>query len=439
MASLYARGYRIFNFHDDNFFQQDRHLNLQRFWRLRGELQARSVGHIAFAVKSRPDIVDEETFAFLKDFGLFRVFLGIEAGTARSLGQLGRKQTLEQNHRALETVNRLDLHACFNLLLLNPESTLDDFRANVAFLRSYSINPMNFCRTEIYAGTPLEKRLRRERRLLGNYWGYNYIISDPRAQTAFELMYAGLEGRHFGEDCVHHLAMRVDFECQLLKHFRGCPDSLHKKAKEFVRNVNLNSCDYLDEIADAAATGFGSSEERSKFLAGLRARVAGDNHCFAEEGMALVARVNQDPQSQVGRARMWQQEAAVLLSSLALVATSCSPIFTEMAPRPSTTDNQLQQRILERALLPKIAPLLANPAPLRVYAVVDESGKCASLGVFNLGTHQAVTVPPELLQKLDFPELKNTRWDVTFSSEEVSRFFQSTHIFEMAPLPNRGK
>jgi len=42
------------------------------------------------------------------------------------------------------------------MLLLNPDSTLEDFRANVAFLRGHCGNPMNFCRTEIYAGTPLE-------------------------------------------------------------------------------------------------------------------------------------------------------------------------------------------------------------------------------------------------------------------------------------------
>ena len=119
---------------------------------------------------------------FLKEFGLFRVFLGIEAGSARALDQLGRRQTVEQNERALETVNKLGLHACFNLLMLNPDSTLEDFRNNVAFLRVHAGNPMNFCRTEIYAGTPLERRLRRENRLLGNYWGYNYAIRDPRAQ-----------------------------------------------------------------------------------------------------------------------------------------------------------------------------------------------------------------------------------------------------------------
>jgi hypothetical protein len=42
--------------------------------------------------------------------GLFRVFLGIEAGTATLLHDLGRGQITVDNERALEVVNRLGLH-----------------------------------------------------------------------------------------------------------------------------------------------------------------------------------------------------------------------------------------------------------------------------------------------------------------------------------------
>ena len=341
MAGLYARGYRIFNFHDDNFFLPDRRQSLQRFWRLRGELQARGVERIAFAVKSRPDTVDEETFAFLKEFGLFRVFLGIEAGTAESLRRLGRGQTPGQNERALEIVNRLDLHACFNLLLLNPDSTLEDFRANVAFLRGHCGNPMNFCRTEIYAGTPLERKLRREGRLLGDYWGYGYRIRDARAQEAFELMYVGRAGRHFGDNCVHHLTMRVDFERQVLDHFWGCPAPLRRRAKDLVRRVNANSCDYLKEIAEAAASGFSGPADRNEFLRRLGARVRRDNDRFAAEANGLVNQISRTSQPVARRSGMWQQDAAaVLASSLTLAATTSCSRFThacEMAAQPTST------------------------------------------------------------------------------------------------------
>jgi anaerobic magnesium-protoporphyrin IX monomethyl ester cyclase len=459
MAGLYARGYRIFNFHDDNFFLPDRQQSLQRFWRLRGELQARGVGKIAFAVKSRPDTVDEETFAFLKDFGLFRVFLGIEAGSAESLRRLGRGQTPDQNERALEIVNRLDLHACFNLLLLNPDSTLEDFRANVAFLRGHCGNPLNFCRTEIYAGTPLEAKLRREGRLLGDYWGYGYRIPDERAQEAFELMYVGLAGRHFGDNCVHHLTMRVDFERQVLDHFHGCPSSLRQRAKAFVRRVNVNSCDYLEEIGAAAAAGLGGSAGRDEFLRELAARVRKDNLRFAAQAAQLVKELNLTSQPQARRSGMWQQDAAaVLASSLALATTtSCSRSthMCEIAPQPTSaittqmvvdpppppiiTLANRQRSLLQERMLPQIAALLSKPAPLKLRVVFGNRGQWNSGQVFNTEAQKAVALPPGLLSELTVPELKSTICEVTFTKEEVAAAVLRTHMTEMAPAPPEAK
>jgi anaerobic magnesium-protoporphyrin IX monomethyl ester cyclase len=336
MARLYERGYRIFNFHDDNFLLPDKRQNLRRFWRWGNELQARGLGRIAFAVKSRPDAVEEEVFAFLKELGLFRVFLGIEAGTSEALHRLDRRQTLEDNERALEIVNRLDLHACFNLLLLNPDSTLADFRANVAFLRAHARNPMNFCRTEIYAGTPLEARLRRAGRLLGDYWGYGYRIQDARAQEVFELIYGGLAERHCPENCVHHLTMRADFERQLLAHFWSCPESLRQRVKDFTRRVNLDSCQYLEEIADRAEKGFADRADRAAYVQNLSARVRLDNIRFSEEGSQLVAAIGRASQPQKRVAGMWRQDAAaVLVSSLTLVAGSSCNRSTDQDGLPS--------------------------------------------------------------------------------------------------------
>jgi radical SAM superfamily enzyme YgiQ (UPF0313 family) len=423
IAGLYQRGYRIFNFHDDNFFLQDKRQTLQRFWRLRGALEQRGVGKIAFAVKSRPDTVDEEVFGFLKEFGLFRVFLGVEAGTASSLHQLGRRQSLADNQRALEVVNRLDLHACFNLLLLNPDSTLEDFQANVAFLREHARNPMNFCRTEIYAGTPLEIRLRRQGRLLGDYWGYGYRMRDDRAQEAFELMYLGLAGRHYGDGCVHHLAMRVDFERQVLSHFWDCPASLRRRAKAFVRRVNLNSCDYLDEIARTVGTGFKNAAAKDRFLRGLSTRVRRDNGRFTGEAAKLVAEIYQHSQPRKRHTGMWQQDAAaVLISSLALATASSVTSQTVVDPPPPPIVNLANQQkaLLEEKLLPKLLPRLPEDAPLRVRAVFGNFGQWKSGEVFNTAGGYSVALPAEITKQLLVPELKNTICETTFTKAEVA-------------------
>ena len=93
MEALYAEGVRIFNFHDDTFLPRDRQRRLTRVQAFQHALSRRRMGRIAFAIKARPDEVDEEIFSLLISLGLFRVFLGVEAGTADSLQSLGRGQT----------------------------------------------------------------------------------------------------------------------------------------------------------------------------------------------------------------------------------------------------------------------------------------------------------------------------------------------------------
>jgi anaerobic magnesium-protoporphyrin IX monomethyl ester cyclase len=337
MASLYDQGFRIFNFHDDNFFLGSKAQNFERARKLEAELRRRGVGRIAFAVKSRPDCVDKELFAYLKEIGLFRVFLGIESGSAASLAYLGRCQTVEDNDRAIETVNALNIHACYNLLLLNPDSTLDEFRTNVDFLRAHSNNPMNFCRTEIYSGTPLETRLRDEGRLRGSYWGYTYRISDERAQQVFEMIYRGLIGRNYGNDCTHHLTMRVDYEMQLLEHFFGCPAHVRRKVKNFIQRVNLNSCDYLAEIADAAGRGFRSDDARAQYASALVLRVKRNNEKFAAESELLLIAIRRAAMSKRPDNLAWQQKAAAaMIATITLAGTSCF----ERAPVPPPNAQQ---------------------------------------------------------------------------------------------------
>ncbi len=257
MAALHARGVRVFNFHDDHFFLRDRVAMLERIDELGAALAARGLGRIALATKCRPDAVDEEVLQRLKGLGLFRVFLGIEAGSAQALRQLGRGQRVAHNERALATVNHLELHATYNLLLFNPRSTLTDISENVAFLRRNALNPTNFCRTEIYAGTPLLRRLEREGRLLGDYWGHHYRIAEPAAQTAFELTLGSSEAafthRNFDLAGAHHLSMRVDFEYQLYEHFAGRSADLRARVKQLVVDIKHDTADHLDWLLEALA------------------------------------------------------------------------------------------------------------------------------------------------------------------------------------------
>ena len=333
MADLYRSGARVFNFHDDNFFLPEREAMLGRIEELGRELARRDVGRIAFAIKARPDAVDEDVFAALTELGLFRVFLGIEAGSPRALEQLGRRQSVQQNERALEIMNRLDVHTAFNLLMFNPDSMLEDVAENVQFLRKHPDNPMNFCRTEIYAGTPLEKKLRRENRLLGDYWGYDYRIADLQCETAFQVIYAAFRARNYGEACLHHLTMQVDYEHQLLAHFFDTRADLRRRVKRFIVAVNRNTADHLEAALAACARGFADTAARQSFVHKLTLGVEVDNRRLSAEANALIDEIR----SRALRPEVPHQwgrtvRAMGIAASVTLAATGCKKSVGESHP-----------------------------------------------------------------------------------------------------------
>jgi radical SAM superfamily enzyme YgiQ (UPF0313 family) len=329
MGCLWREGVRLFNFHDDNFLGRDPVENLARARALEGELSRQGLGQLAFQIKARPDAVEPELFALLRSMGLFRVFLGIEAGTEASLRALGRGQRLCDNERALEILNGLDLDVAFNLLVLNPDSTLDDFAGNVAFLRAHLGNPMNFCRTEIYEGTPLERRLRKEGRLRGDYWGLDYAIADARAELAFSLFRAAFHERNFGAHPLHYLSGQVDYEHQLRMDFHGTTPELRAATKGFVRSVNANTVGYLEEVIAVVRAG----AVPEGYADGLAARVAEDDARLHAAGQALLARVRDLPAGKQAKSKSRAGRATTAVAaSLALALAGCPSTRQETAP-----------------------------------------------------------------------------------------------------------
>ena len=253
MSELYhKRGIRIFNFHDDNFFLPNKSDSIERFTSLQNCLNEEGLGRIAFQVKARPDSVYKETISPLKEMGLFRVFLGVENNSSDALKALGRGIPRDLNHTALKILQSFDIHVTFNLLMFEPETTLTDIRDNIEFMRQYAHLPLNFGRTEVYSGTPMEKILRSQNRLLGNYMGYSYKISDEKSQRVFELYRRIFLPRNFDADGMNLQAMNIDYQYYLLKHFfpERVKESLHTRVKRVISRLNNNSADILTDICD---------------------------------------------------------------------------------------------------------------------------------------------------------------------------------------------
>ena len=220
MAWLYhERGVRQFIFHDDNFLVPSVQRNLERIEALERALRTRGVGEVGLALKCRPGDVTREVFTRLREMGLLRVFLGIESGTEAGLESLGRRQSLEEQHRALDLCQELGISTQYTIIIFHPEATPETMLSDLAFVRRHLTQPFSFCRAEIYTGTPLEQRMIAAGRAHGNYLARTYEYTHPDIARIWEVGQSLLRHRCWAQNHLLGQVVRLDHLVTIFGHF----------------------------------------------------------------------------------------------------------------------------------------------------------------------------------------------------------------------------
>ena len=255
MSELYHRhGVRIFNFQDDNFFLPEPKKALARFTELRDALWKEGVKDLAIAVKARPDSINREVMQVLDDFRIFRVFLGVENASEQGLRNLNRKSSREEIETALRILNDFDVHVAYNLLMFEPDATMDDLLINLRFMERHIDNPFNFCRAEAYAATGLERKLRKDGILVGDYFGFDYRLKEPRVEMFHKITNYAFFDRNFNDFGLHYFNMEVDFSFQLLRRFHPelLSQELRSEVRSFIKETNIDTYRCLSRVYDIA-------------------------------------------------------------------------------------------------------------------------------------------------------------------------------------------
>ena len=221
MAWLFReRKIEIFIFHDDNFFLPDRAQTLQRIDGLANQLEQRGVYRFATIVKARPNDLDEEIVTAMQErLGLLRIYLGIETNSDAGLHILGRRVSRAQNHRALDLLLRKNIYPCFNMLIFDPSTKIEDLETNLDFMNKFAEVPQNFGRVELYAGTPLLSYMQKAGRCQGDYLEWDYRMADEDVQRVFELAMRCFYVRNFSEKSAAHHLMGTRFCTEVAAHF----------------------------------------------------------------------------------------------------------------------------------------------------------------------------------------------------------------------------
>ena len=335
MAHLYHDcGVRIFNFHDDNFFVADQRANLRRFAAIGEALDERGLGRIAIQIKARPDSINAETVHALKEIGLFRVFLGVESNAVAGLKALGRGIKRRQNHLALAMLKDAGLHVTFNLLMFEPGCSMSDLRDNIDYIEASAGVPLNFCRVEVYGGTPIQRRLVRQGRLLGDYWGHSYRIANPATQRAYEAFREVFTPRNFVLGGANLQGMAVDYSLHVLKHFfpRRNWTSPTNQCDKAIRRLNANNVQLLREICRAAEEGRGAAE---RLVAELSRRRERFDREIGRQFARLLGQIQR--QARPTAEGQWARAASVAATAILVTVMGCkdkkdNTRIYEMAP-----------------------------------------------------------------------------------------------------------
>jgi len=256
VAHLYhASGVRAFFVQDDLFVLGSERKTCGRVAALTREIRARGVGDAVFWVKGRPDTITEAVLSALAEMGVLHFFLGVENAVDARLAYLGRSHRGADNARTIALCRHHKLVPSFNLMVFDPDSTLEDVAQNLAFARDNIDLPWNLCRTEIYSGTRLLDRLAQAGRLQGDWRSYGYRMSDARAELMFRVLRVALHERAFAFDSLLNRLISLSFARQLHQHFfpGATSERLANDVLALIRTVHEDTLQILAEVHDLVA------------------------------------------------------------------------------------------------------------------------------------------------------------------------------------------
>jgi anaerobic magnesium-protoporphyrin IX monomethyl ester cyclase len=418
MAELYReRGTRQFVFHDDNFLVPSVAHNQTRIEGFDKAFKSRGMEDIALLIKCRPADANLDVLSRLKEMGLVRIFMGIESATEMGLLTLDRHQTVGQSIRALDICGELDVSAQFTIMTFNPDANLNTLRADLAFMRRFAGNPLNFCRAEIYAGTPLEKRMIALGRARGDYRAREYSMYDPVADLACTISLDLFYDRNWGDGSLMQKTIGLDHMIAVRKRFHG-RDDLCERAHAWVRAVNLDTLSLLEEVIELSASGVGKMDAGAlRKVHELKEREVRTRNQFLLQGLRIKTELDEYrlPGRTVSagsapRFRLGRQVAAAVLAIGVQATLSTGPGMAEQPPAPMQQSGGAQEKCCTLG-----------------GTVTDASGAVVvnvSITIINLATKRAVILNTDKTGQFTAKDLESGKYDVT----AVANGFKTTVV-----------
>lgn len=249
---VHGRSARVVFVQDDLFILPSEKKSVDRLQRIRAELDRRDVGDVVFWIKGRPETLTDAVCAAAREMGAIHLFTGVENASEARLDYLGRTHLPIHNVTAIDRCLANGITPSFNFMMFDPDCRLEDVPPTLELAERYLDLPWNVCRTEVYSGTELEKRLAAEGRLEGDYRSYGYKMRDPRAEMMFRIMRVALHERALAISSLLNRLISLSFARQLHEHFFPGPstEALSEPIRRVTTEVRRDTLERLRAIHD---------------------------------------------------------------------------------------------------------------------------------------------------------------------------------------------
>ena len=164
---LHKRGVTNIHFEDD-IFTIDRKKCFQMF----SEIKASNL-NIKFKIRSRVDTIDSEMLTVLKNAGVDTIVYGVESGSDKILKLMNKKNTVEQNRRAVRIAKKAGFRVYADLFIGYPGETHESIRETTEFLLKERPHAINISVFVPFPNTKVYDQCKKDNSIVGDWSIYN--------------------------------------------------------------------------------------------------------------------------------------------------------------------------------------------------------------------------------------------------------------------------
>lgn len=206
----YKKGYRQFNFDDDNFNK-----DMARVYQICDEIERRNLKNLFMRCSNgiRADRVDRPLLARMKEVGFHYIAFGADAGNNKMLKLVKKGETIEDIDQALKNAYELGYDLKLLFVVGTPGETREDVEDKVRLAMKYPLNDVHFYNIIPYPGTELYDWIEENNRFLKKPEDYLNDVTFCEINPIFDTPELSVEKR-----------------IELFKYLEGVRKQVHKNA-----------------------------------------------------------------------------------------------------------------------------------------------------------------------------------------------------------------